>query len=90
MNWLNGSIPENKEELVSILKDDVLDVTFIKSDGSERKMRCTLMTSYLPVGDSVSSKRSWSTDAIAVWDIEKNDWRVFKFSSIKDVRLANV
>jgi len=76
----------NKEELKNLLKSTVLTVNFKKKDDSVRKMVCTLNEEYLPDvdQDSTESKRTKkeSTDAIAVWDLEKQAWRSFRLDSI--------
>ena len=36
------------DALLSDLRQNVIEVTFIKEDGSERIMRCTLMPRHLP------------------------------------------
>ena len=37
-----------RDELMETLRKEVLEVTFKKLDGDERKMPCTLITSFLP------------------------------------------
>lgn len=71
------------------LREGVCDVTFIKSNGKERVMECTLKARYLPrrylprndyekiVKAAVELKES-----IRVWDMKKKAWRSFKFRSI--------
>lgn len=76
----------NKEDLKKLLKTTVLTVNFKKKDDSVRKMVCTLNEEYLPDvdQDNTESKRTKkeSTDAIAVWDLEKQAWRSFRLDSI--------
>ena len=37
-----------RDELMETLRKEVVEVTFLKLDGAERKMPCTLITSFLP------------------------------------------
>jgi len=73
-----------KEELKKLLKSTVLTVNFKKKDNTLRKIVCTLNEEYLPEMDSKEEKkaRSESSDAIAVWDLEKQDWRSFRIDSV--------
>lgn len=79
----------DKEQLQSILREEVATVTFIKTDGSERVMKCTLDPSYIPpviVDESKPKKeRKENPDLISVWDTENSGWRSFKLSSIKTI-----
>ncbi len=43
---------EVRKEIVDALKEDVATVTFIKKDGTERVMKATLQTEFLPMIDS--------------------------------------
>ena len=40
-----------RETVASILKMDIANVTFTKTDGSERVMKCTLVDEYIPNTD---------------------------------------
>ena len=39
---------ENRKWLLANLEESVVEVTFIKKDGTERVMNCTLQEDYLP------------------------------------------
>jgi hypothetical protein len=76
-----------KEELKTLLHENILSVLFKKVDGSERAMLCTLDPEHLPVldkqeGDEVKKEKKQSDTNIAVWDLEKNSWRSFRVDSI--------
>lgn len=68
--------------LKNILQVGEVKVKFIKKDGSERDMRCTLKADLLPEQENTESKREPSPDVLKVWDLEKNAWRSFRFDSI--------
>ena len=76
----------NKDDLKKLLKSTVLTVNFKKKDESVRKMVCTLNEEYLPdveeEGTENKRTKKESTDAIAVWDLEKQAWRSFRVDSI--------
>ena len=75
-----------KDEFKKLLKNTVVTVNFKKKDDTLRKMICTLNEEYLPELEERDNKKtkSESSDAIAVWDIEKRAWRSFRLDSIVD------
>jgi hypothetical protein len=81
--------PEGKEWLRSVLQSEIVTVTFEKLDGTTRKMRCTLIENKIP--DESKPKNSGklqSDDAIAVFDLEKQDWRSFRFDSVRRIEFT--
>ena len=78
------------EKLKKDLHEGECIVTFTKSDGTERKLRCTLQESKLPpVKDSekpAEKVRKINTDIMSVWDLEKNAWRSFRKDSVISVK----
>jgi hypothetical protein len=86
-----------REELLSLLGDEILDITFAKLSGDERTMRCTLIKEYLPPAqreDTLSQTkiRNLEDSVFVVWalDIEPQAWRSFRYDRIKKVQVANV
>lgn len=72
--------------LVGLLKTDLVTVRFEKKDGTIREMHCTLMERKIPEEKTPNGKgKKQSLDALAVFDIEKQEWRSFRFDSIKQV-----
>lgn len=76
--------PNFKKWFSGLLKEIEVDLTFKKVNGEIRKMRCTLNEELIPddkksTGDS---KRKTPTDSIAVYDLDKKDWRSFRYDSI--------
>ena len=88
--------PEFREWLRGLLHDDQakdLCVVFTKKDGTERAMRCTLSESRIPSEKQPKSQASDSTttgqgndSAIRVFDTEKQEWRSFRWDTVKEVR----
>lgn len=77
--WLQGA-----------LKSSIVDVTFIKKDGTERLMKCTLDPELLPKVEikEGAKPRKESTTSMRVFDTEKNEWRSFTLRSVKNVKFA--
>jgi hypothetical protein len=91
MNFKNVFIndEEHREWLINLLRDGVVSVTFTKKDGTDREMACTLDQKIIP--DEFAPKgveRSKPTDSIAVFDVEKEDWRSFRWDSIKLITIG--
>jgi len=76
-----------KSELIPFLKEGIVQVIFEKADGSERVMNCTLMESHLPPVDEDSPKRKVNDEVLAVWDIDKGEWRSFRLDSVLEINL---
>jgi len=81
-----------KEELFELLKKEVVKVTFTKLNGDKRVMPCTLIESFLPKAtkdDPLTQKkvRNISDKVIAVWAIESNAFRSFRYDRVVDVEV---
>ena len=72
-----------REWLIGLLEERPIEIVFTKKDGTERTMKCTLMEKFLP--ETVGSDRPRNDDALAVYDLEKEGWRSFRWDSIKQV-----
>jgi uncharacterized protein YdaT len=78
-----------KDWLKGILRSEEVTILFTKKDGTERKMLCTLKEDKIPQEFAPKTEnREKSEDAIAVFDLEKNSWRSFRFDSIKEVNFS--
>jgi hypothetical protein len=76
---------KSRKWLTNLLKEYVIEVTFTKKDGTERVMNCTLLEDYLPETTGVGNAAS--LDALAVYDVDKEDWRSFRWDSIKSIKV---
>ena len=75
--------------LLGLLETEVVEIEFTKKDVTPRVMKCTLQEDFLPEYDVIEiDKDRWKKDALAVFDIEKNDWRSFRWDSVKAVRFT--
>lgn len=74
------------DELKTALRAGPVVVTFIKADGSERTMRCTLQEGVaVPHEKKTERVKEVNENIVPVWDLEKSAWRSFKFDAIKHV-----
>jgi hypothetical protein len=62
-------------------------VNFVKKDGSARTMICTLSESKIPTDFAPKgSTKVQSDEALAVFDVEANGWRSFRYDSITQIQ----
>lgn len=77
----------SKQWVKSCLLTNVCTITFTKKNGDERVMKCTLDEQHFPPvqkeASEVGEVRQKSKDALAVFDIEAQGWRAFRWDSIK-------
>lgn len=80
----------SKQEIKTALQNGVGEITFTKTDGSARVLKCTLQSHVLPVMEVVEGKISKpeNPDTLAVWDLENNGWRSFKIASVISVNYS--
>jgi hypothetical protein len=82
-----------KEELLEVLKESELVVTFKKKDGTERVMKCTKSFNIIPEDKHPKTEREINpkldengnpivSDLITVWDVDNLGWRSFDYKSI--------
>jgi len=72
-------------QLRELLKTKFIQVVFTKKDGTERTMICTLNPDKLPPQVDLEEeiqKRKPNENVLAVYDMEKKDWRSFRIDSI--------
>lgn len=81
----------SREKLKESLKSNLATITFTKSDGTERVMKCTLREEYLPPQKDFKeyvSETKVNDNVLAVWDIENNGWRSFRIDSVKSIKVG--
>jgi len=76
-NWLNG-----------MLKIEKVTVTFTKQDGSERVMKCTANPIYF--NNKVDEVVNRNEDVCTVYDLEVDEWRSFRYESIKRIEFSTL
>ena len=80
-----------RQWLRDLLRTNIVEVIFTKSDGTERKLKCTLKADKLPLkedSDNETPKKKPNPDLLSVYDVENNGWRSFRFDSIKSVEFS--
>lgn len=86
------SDPDFKPYVKGLLHDKHvknLRITFTKADGTDRSLLCTLRESAIPEDKlPKGTGREASDDTQRVFDLEKNEWRSFRWDSIKSVEFT--
>ena len=72
-----------KSEILESLKAGKVDLEFIKSDGTLRKMVATLSDDLIVYANAPTNSKKQSEFALPVWDTEVNGWRSFRWDSLK-------
>lgn len=76
------------DELRDLLNIGIVNFTFRKKDGSERKAKGTTNDKYLKEnGIILKEETSPHTGVVSFFDIEKNDWRCCKEGSVLEIKL---
>ena len=81
--------PEGKKWLTGLLRDEEVTVFFEKKDGSMREMHCTLIENKIPSEKKpLGSGKSKNDEVLPVFDIEKQEWRSFRFDSVRKIEFS--
>jgi hypothetical protein len=87
----NFSTKKEKDWLRTLLHERVVGITFIKKDGSERLMKCTLSETKIPSEFAPKgSEKAKSDEVLPVFDVENDGWRSFRWDSIKKIEFSIV
>ena len=77
---------KEKNWLLTLLREQEITVKFVKKDGSEREMLCTLSESKIPAEKAPKGvERTGSGDVVPVFDIENQVWRSVRWDSITGI-----
>ena len=80
------SSQKEKDWLKSILREGEVTVEFVKKDGSTRTMVCTLKEDAIPSEFAPKgTTKVQSDETLAVFDVEANGWRSFRWDSLTKI-----
>lgn len=85
-----------RDWIKSLLQKQPITVVFTKADGTDREMLCTLNPEQLPpvpvsgpvdgiVKESKKPRKEPDPHSIRVFDLDKKEWRSFRFDRLKKV-----
>ena len=75
-DWVTGLLRTNAEPV---------RITFIKADGTERTMPCTLNESQLPTATEIRTERKYNPNVCVVFDPERGVWRSVRWDRMKRI-----
>ena len=88
-----------RDWIKSLLQKSEITVTFVKADGTDREMLCTLNWEKIPpdavklsspvdgiVKENKKPRKEPDPHSIRVFDVEKQEWRSFKVMNVTDVK----
>ncbi len=86
-----------RDILLKDLRRNVIEVTFTKTNGDQRIMRCTLLENMLPTTyrtnpDEKATENDFhqkNQDVIAAWDVQAGGWRSFRIDSVTYVQVID-
>ena len=85
--WYNSATPEEQELFRNWLVEQLnivrVFIKFNKKDGTEREMLCTL-SEEAPAYEKKTERKA-NPDTCFVFDVEKKEWRSFRYDSVTRV-----
>jgi len=90
VNPIETEIALLKSRIHQLLSSNKVEVNFTKADGSARKMICTLCPDLMPSDITFSEgvHVEKPDNVLAVWDLEKDDWRSFRLDRVDNFMTA--
>lgn len=82
--------PKAKQWLISVLQHEAnVQIKFLKTDGTEREMNCTLKEDIVePYEKKTDKVKARNEDVLPVFDLDKKAWRSFRLDSILSVNFT--
>lgn len=78
----------DKKALAGVIYNNPVAVKFVKADGSTRVMVCTLSDKLVPPEQlSRVAQVDPNQDYLRVWDLEKMEWRSFKYATVQEYKV---
>lgn len=78
---------EFREWFHGVMRNERVNVCFVKADGTDRWMHCSLHPDLIPADKlqkEEANPRKRSEEAMVVWDLDKQDWRSFRYDRIRE------
>lgn len=74
-----------RTDILEILANDVAEVTFVKKNGEERVMRCTLRDDLIEHVSNTSplTPKKPNLNVVPAYDLDLGEWRSFRVDSVK-------
>jgi|DEB0MinimDraft_3_1074331.scaffolds.fasta_scaffold49658_1 hypothetical protein len=79
----------SRELIFKHLRNGVINIKFVKKDGSEREMQATLQTHRMDprfIPETSPNPPNQDQDVFKVWDIGAKGWRSFNISTLLEYK----
>lgn len=81
----------NRDDILRDLRKRVIEVHFVKVNGENRVMQCSLMPEILPesYANDINEEQTFhkeNPNVIAAWDVQKGGWRSFRVDSVQYIQ----
>lgn len=81
----------SRDDILRDLRKRVIEVHFVKVNGDNRVMQCSLMPELLPetYNDDINEEKTFhkeNPNVIAAWDVQKGGWRSFRVDSVQYIQ----
>ena len=87
--WSESERKIFRDWVKSHLKYGPVTVYFTKKDGTERKMKCTLKEDLVKDYEKKTDRvKTVNEETCPVFDIEKQEWRSFRFDTVTKVEFT--
>ena len=87
--WSEDEKEVFRKWLISHLKFGPVTIYFTKKDGTERKMNCTLKEENIVQYEKKTERvKTLNEETCPVFDLEKNEWRSFRYDAITKVEFT--
>ena len=78
----------SSSKIKTYLQNNICIAVFEKADGTKREMMCTLLDQFLPsLVITEDEQPQKERDSIVVWDLDKKDWRSFRYDRLKKLKI---
>ena len=75
-----------RDWLINVLRTEDVTIHFLKKDGTNRVMNCTLQESKIQEYTKKTDRvKTVSTETCSVFDTDKNEWRSFRYDSVTQI-----
>ena len=79
-----------RDNLIELLRKEVVEVTFTKLDGDERVMTCTKSFDVIPEESRPKTDKESKAGTVTVWDLNAKGWRSFRYDRVTKVEEQKV
>lgn len=80
-----------RDNLLKDLRQHVIEVVFVKVNGEQRTMHCSLRPDLLPetYKNDITEEKDFhlkNQEVISAWDVQKGGWRSFRIDTVTYVQ----